>query len=98
MLHLGLNCVCIFAYLSFVLSGLGEPEDALRLVERAGRALRLENNPWIMPPEAVVQAGLPAVKRYLLDVQEAKRAGADVASLQLLKVVLVGSASAGKTR
>ncbi|CAM9943033.1 unnamed protein product [Pylaiella littoralis] len=50
-----------------------------------------------MPPEAVVEAGLPAVKRYLLDVQEAKKAGADVTSLQLLKVVLVGSASAGKT-
>lgn len=51
-----------------------------------------------MPPEAVVDAGLPAVKEYLLDVQEAKKAGADVMSLQLLKVVLVGSASAGKTR
>lgn len=51
-----------------------------------------------MPPEAVVDAGLPAVKRYLVDVQEAKNAGADVTSLRLLKVVLVGSASAGKTR
>jgi len=51
-----------------------------------------------MPPEGVVEAGLAAVKRYLLDVQEAKEAGADVTSLQLLKVVLVGSSSAGKTR
>lgn len=45
-----------------------------------------------------MDAGLPAVKRYLLDVQEAKKVGADVTSLRLLKVVLVGSASAGKTR
>lgn len=45
-----------------------------------------------------MDAGLPAVKRYLLDVQEAKKAGADVTSLRLLKVVLVGSASAGKIR
>lgn len=51
-----------------------------------------------MPPEAVVEAGIPAVKEYLLDVQEATKAGGDVTSLQLLKVVLVGSASAGKTR
>ncbi|CAM9979903.1 unnamed protein product [Ectocarpus sp. 12 AP-2014] len=50
-----------------------------------------------MPPEAVVEAGLAAVKSYLLDVQEAKKDEADVTSLQLLKVVLVGSASAGKT-
>ncbi|CBN74748.1 LRR-GTPase of the ROCO family, putative pseudogene [Ectocarpus siliculosus] len=79
------------------LTGLGETEDALRLVERLGDNLLLQNNPWIMPPEGVVEAGLTAVKRYLVDVQETKKAGADVTSLQLLKVVLVGSASAGKT-
>lgn len=66
-------------------------------MERDG-VLRLENNAWVMPPEAVVEAGVPAVKRYLLDVQEAEKAGADVTSLKLLIVVLVGSASAGKTR
>lgn len=58
----------------------------------------MENNPFVMPPEAVVEAGIPAVEDYLLDVQAAKKAGADATRLQLLKVVLVGSASAGKTR
>eukprot|EP00903_Cladosiphon_okamuranus_P018362 g16892.t2 len=77
------------------LKGLGKTEDALRLVERVGD-VRLKKNSWIMPPEAVVEAGLSAVKRYLVDVQETKNAGFDVTSLQLLKVVLVGSASAGK--
>ncbi|CAM9863942.1 unnamed protein product, partial [Sphacelaria rigidula] len=76
---------------------VGEAEDALRLVDRPGTVVELANNPWIMPPEAVVEAGLPATKEYLLDVQMAKNAGADVTSLKLLKVVLVGSASAGKT-
>lgn len=93
---LSVTCDCTPVFFS---SGLGETDDALRLVERfeEGQEFQLKNNPWVMPPEAVVEAGLPATKRYLLDVQEAK-AGADVTSLQLLKVVLVGSAGAGKTR
>ncbi|CAM9227687.1 unnamed protein product, partial [Sphacelaria rigidula] len=57
----------------------------------------LRNNPWIVPPEAVVEEGLEAVKAYLVDVLAATNAGADVTSLNLLKVVLVGSTSAGKT-
>lgn len=36
--------------------------------------------------------------KYLLEVQHAKEAGARIEMLQLLKVVLVGSARAGKTR
>ena len=60
--------------------------------------LRLESNPWIMPPEAVVEEGLPAVVEYLIDVRTAKEAGADVKELKLLKVVLVGASQAGKTR
>lgn len=88
-----------FTSASFLISpGVGEAEDVLRLVDRPGTVVELANNPWIMPPEAVVEAGLPATKEYLLDVQMAKNAGADVTSLKLLKVVLVGSASAGKTR
>lgn len=51
-----------------------------------------------MPPESVVEKGLPAVERYLLDVRKAEAAGAPVKVLQLLKVVLVGSSEAGKTR
>lgn len=61
-------------------------------------SLNLAGNPWIMPPEAVVEAGPSAIKEYLLDVQGAQNAGADVTCLNLLKVVLLGSASAGKTR
>ena len=51
-----------------------------------------------MSPEAVVEQGLNAIKTFLEDVLEAIANGAQVRSLQFLKVVLVGSASAGKTR
>ena len=86
-------------------SGLGEVEDALGIVNlftmpRTGdaRHLALERNPWIMPPEAIVEEGLVAIEAYLADVRAAKEAGAEVKTLQLLKVVLVGSSQAGKTR
>lgn len=62
------------------------------------RHLALERNPWIMPPEAIVEEGLMAIEAYLMDVRAAKEAGAEVETLQLLKVVLVGSSHAGKTR
>jgi len=32
----------------------------------------LTGNPWIMPPEAVVEKGLHAVKTYYTDVREAE--------------------------
>ena len=51
-----------------------------------------------MPPEAVVEQGLEATKIFLGDVQKASDNGAQVRSLKLLKVVLVGAESAGKTR
>lgn len=51
-----------------------------------------------MPPEAVVEEGLTAIEAYLKDVRAAKKAGAEIKTLQLLKVVLVGSSQAGKTR
>lgn len=51
-----------------------------------------------MPPEAVVEEGLPAVEKYLTEVQTAQEVGARVTTVQLLKVVLVGSSQAGKTR
>ena len=51
-----------------------------------------------MPPEAVVEQGLEAMKIFLGDVQKARENGAQVRSLKHLKVVLVGSASSGKTR
>lgn len=82
----------------FLLPGLGGAEVALSLVQRLGNNLCLGNNPWTMPPEGVVEAGLPAVQRYLMDVQAAKEAGGDLTTLTLLKVVLVGPAAAGKTR
>lgn len=55
----------------------------------------LEDNPWRMPPEAVIEKGFNAVQTFLNDVKEA---GASTISLQYLKVVLVGSSQAGKTR
>ena len=60
--------------------------------------MNLSGNPWKMPPEAVVEQGLEAIKIFLRDVQKASENGAQVRSLKLLKVVLVGAASAGKTR
>lgn len=51
-----------------------------------------------MPPEAVVEHGFTAIKTYYRDVQMATEAGAEVTQRRLLKVVLVGASSAGKTR
>ena len=85
---------------------LGNAEHALRLVEKFNsdsgfyepdlnkKPLKLQDNPWRMPPEAVVERGLEDTKTFLQDVQKAKK----VTSLNLLKVVLVGSESVGKTR
>ncbi|CAN0466835.1 unnamed protein product, partial [Ascophyllum nodosum] len=81
--------------------GLGDAQDALQLVSRfdsGTKSLLLIPNPWKMPPEAVVEQGLGAIMTYLGDVQNAMKNGGQVRSLQLLKVVLVGSPSAGKTR
>ncbi len=50
-----------------------------------------------MPPEAVVEKGGELLK-YLREVKRAKEVGARIEMLKLLKVVLVGSARAGKTR
>lgn len=63
-----------------------------------GKTLRLRGNPWIMPPEAVVEEGLSAVETYLKDVLTAAEAGVGITTMQLLKVVFVGSSRAGKTR
>lgn len=64
----------------------------------SGQSLRLQDNPWIMPPEGIVNKGLLAVEKYLRDVREAEEAGAEVKTLNALKVVLIGSSGAGKTR
>ena len=91
---------------TFSFPDLGDAHHALQLLSNFEstdsrfneRALRLRDNPWKMPPEAVVEQGLGAIKTYFGDVQNAIENGGQVRSLQLLKVVLVGSASAGKTR
>ncbi|CAM9844456.1 unnamed protein product, partial [Scytosiphon promiscuus] len=71
---------------------------AIRGVIAGGVGLKIvSNNPWVMPPEGVVEKGLPAMEKYLLDVRKAENAGAPAKVVQLLKVVLVGSSQAGKT-
>lgn len=60
--------------------------------------IHLKNNPWVMPPEAVVEAGLEALHMFLVDAEKASEVGSAVQRRRLLKVVLVGAASAGKTR
>lgn len=79
-------------------SDLGDAGRALSLVQRLNvqpTLLMLDGNPWIMPPEAVVEKGLSAVEMYLSDVLTAE---GEVKTMKLLKVVLVGSSQAGKTR
>lgn len=51
-----------------------------------------------MPPEGVVEQGLKAIKQYLNDVKDTRDTDISTKSLELLKVVLVGSSGAGKTR
>ena len=78
-------------------AGIGSVDEAqwlLSMVEKKAM-VGLTGNPWIMPPEAVVEKGLHAVKTYYTDVREA---GTKAIPRRLLKVVLVGSSSAGKTR
>ena len=91
----------------FLFPDLGNVQHALQLVSRfdsegpsyfGGTDLGLRGNPWKMPPEAVVEQGLEAIKIFLGDVLDANKDNDHVRSLQLLKVVLVGSPSAGKTR
>ena len=92
----------------FAFPDLGDVQHALELVSKfdsdrrtyvpSEKVLDLRGNPWKMPPEAVVEQGLEAIKIFLRDVQKASESGAQVRSLKLLKVVLVGAASAGKTR
>ena len=92
----------------FAFPDLGDVQHALELVSKFDsdrhtyvedeKELDLRGNPWKMPPEAVVEQGLEAIKIFLRDVQKASESGAQVRSLKLLKVVLVGAASAGKTR
>lgn len=77
---------------------LGEVSHALRLIKRIGTGLFLRSNPWVSPPEAVVEEGVDGVRKYFLDVKKAEEAGAEVKTLHLLKVVVVGSPNAGKTR
>ncbi|CAN0534451.1 unnamed protein product, partial [Scytosiphon promiscuus] len=60
--------------------------------------LHLGNNPWISPPEAVVEEGKEGIVKYLTDMRKAEEANAEVKTLRLLKVVLIGSPSAGKSR
>lgn len=85
-----------------ILPDLGTAEDALHFFKRVVRkdhgCTDLADNPWVMPPEAVVKKGRQATEKYLVDAYEAEKAGAEATILQLLKVVLIGSAEAGTTR
>lgn len=102
MKYCSLSCVFLQHAL---LADLGSVEDALRMVTpvqcskvHVAGFNYLKGNPWVMPPESVVNKGVLAVNKYLLALRAAERAGAEVKALKLLKVVLIGSAHAGKTR
>lgn len=56
--------------------------------------LSIGENPWKEPPEAVVGKGMPAVSGYFADLF----AEGVTVRRNMIKVVLVGQAGAGKTR
>lgn len=57
--------------------------------------LRIDNNPWEEPPEAVVKKGMAAVSEYFADLFQE---GVAPVPRRMIKVVLVGQEGAGKTR
>lgn len=57
-------------------------------------AVRLSQNPWENPPEAIVTGGMPAVRRYF----ETIFGGGTTVVNRPLKVVIVGKETVGKTR
>lgn len=67
--------------------------DNLEKVERRGQ-LSLNNNDFLMPPEAVVEKGLEAVRTYFRDLfsERVRIERHDV------KALIIGQEGAGKTR
>lgn len=61
---------------------------------KEGTNVRIDGNPWQEPPEAVVQKGMSAVSRYFADLY----AEGVTIRRNMIKLVLVGQESAGKTR
>lgn len=59
-----------------------------------GGTLDLRSNPWKEPPEAVVKKGMVGASEFFADLYAE---GATI-RLNMIKVVLVGQQSAGKTR
>lgn len=55
----------------------------------------LSDNPWELPPAAVVSAGADSIRCYY---EELKQRGKDPEEIQSLKVVFAGHSGAGKTR
>ena len=65
-----------------------------KLSELGKNLLKIGDNPWEEPPEAVVNKGMPAVSEYFVDLF------AEGATIRrsMIKVVLVGQEGSGKTR
>lgn len=57
--------------------------------------LELNQNPWELPPAAVVQAGKDSIRGYY---DELKQCRTRPVKMQSLKVVFAGHSGAGKTR
>lgn len=64
------------------------------MLSKLGSHLKIGDNPWEEPPEAVVNKGMPAVSEYFADLF------AEGATIRrsMIKVVLVGQEGSGKTR
>lgn len=76
------------------LSGMGTGDHAENCLPVLLKS-RLGNNPWELPPAAVVAAGKDSIRGYY---DELTRTATDPVKMQSLKVVFAGHSGAGKTR
>lgn len=76
-------------------SGMGTGSDAIHVLDLLARtkSIRLEANPWEMPPAPVVDRGIDAMRKYYDEVAKVKPVLIDSR-----KIVFIGYSGAGKTR
>lgn len=76
--------------------GTGDHAEKLLSVLPANKDnLKLDGNPWELPPAAVVSAGKDSIRGYY---NELRLCGREPVKMQSLKVVFAGHSGAGKTR
>lgn len=84
-------------FFSYAAAGCSVPKELnelLAVISKKPFDLKLSDNPWEEPPEAVLNQGMPAVSAYFADLF----AEGTTIRRSMIKVLLVGQAGAGKTR